>query len=145
MVKVVKSIQNGDCSIHFSRVPLYFHLTRRPRHPTQQNPQNKDIHVTTTEDEKLHGDHPILPSASRRRRPKQRQLFTPNLVDRKLLYQQFHPTFFVDLRAMLCVTVAIYILNQKHVLPRRLSAIVSKTLFWATLPISQHQEAWKIG
>jgi hypothetical protein len=42
----------------------------------------------------------------------------------------------VGLRAILGVTVALYILNQKHVLPRPLSAIVSKTLFWPSLPIT---------
>lgn len=42
----------------------------------------------------------------------------------------------VAIRAFLGVTVALYILNQKHVLPRPLSAFVSKTLFWPTLPIT---------
>ena len=40
------------------------------------------------------------------------------------------------LRTLLGVTVALYILNQKHALPRPLSAVVSKTLFWPTLPIT---------
>jgi hypothetical protein len=39
-------------------------------------------------------------------------------------------------RTFLGVTVALYILNQKHALPRSLSAVVSKTLFWPTLPIT---------
>jgi hypothetical protein len=40
------------------------------------------------------------------------------------------------LKAMLGVTIALYILNQKHLLNRPLSAFVSKTLFWPTLPIT---------
>jgi hypothetical protein len=40
------------------------------------------------------------------------------------------------MRAMLGLTVALYILNQKHLLPKPLSAIVSKSLFWPTLPIT---------
>lgn len=32
--------------------------------------------------------------------------------------------------------VALYILNQQHMLPRGLSSVVSKTLFWPTLPIT---------
>lgn len=32
--------------------------------------------------------------------------------------------------------VTLYILNQQHMLPRGLSSIVSKTLFWPTLPIT---------
>jgi atypical dual specificity phosphatase len=32
--------------------------------------------------------------------------------------------------------VALYILNQQHLLPRGLSSVVSKTLFWPTLPIT---------
>jgi hypothetical protein len=40
------------------------------------------------------------------------------------------------LKATLGVTVALYILNQNHLLPRPLSAAVSKALFWPTLPIT---------
>lgn len=32
--------------------------------------------------------------------------------------------------------VTLYILNQQHLLPKPLSAVVSKTLFWPTLPIT---------
>jgi len=39
-------------------------------------------------------------------------------------------------KATLGVTVALYILNQKHMLPRPLAAVVSKLLFWPTLPIT---------
>jgi len=42
----------------------------------------------------------------------------------------------IGLRTVLGLTVALYILNQKHALPRPLSSIVSKTLFWPTLPIT---------
>jgi hypothetical protein len=47
------------------------------------------------------------------------------------------------LRAVLGLTVALYILNQKHALPRPLSAIVSKTLFWPTLPITASRRIGK--
>ena len=47
-----------------------------------------------------------------------------------------HMVLSVGLRAILGVTVALYVLNQQHVLPRPLSALVSKTLFWPTLPIT---------
>lgn len=42
----------------------------------------------------------------------------------------------VVLKYFFGVTVGLYILNQKHLLPRPLSAIVSKSLFWPTLPIT---------
>ena len=40
------------------------------------------------------------------------------------------------MKAFLGATVVLYILNQKHALPRPLSAFVSRTLFWPTLPIT---------
>ena len=40
------------------------------------------------------------------------------------------------MRVMLWVTVGLYILNQKHLLPKPLSAVVSKALFWPTVPIT---------
>jgi atypical dual specificity phosphatase len=40
------------------------------------------------------------------------------------------------LKAVLTITVALYILNQKHLLPKPLSAVVSDVLFWPTLPIT---------
>lgn len=48
------------------------------------------------------------------------------------------------LKSCLAATVALYILNQKHLLPKPLSAIVSKALFWPTLPItvSKRLGAW---
>jgi hypothetical protein len=46
-------------------------------------------------------------------------------------------------RTVLGVTIALYILNQKHALPRPLSAIVSKTLFWPTLPITVSRRVGK--
>lgn len=39
-------------------------------------------------------------------------------------------------KALLGITVALYVLNQGHFLPRPLSAIVSKVLFWPSLPIT---------
>lgn len=39
-------------------------------------------------------------------------------------------------KTCLCVTVALYVLNQKHLLPKPLSRIVSKALFWPTMPIT---------
>ena len=40
------------------------------------------------------------------------------------------------LRAALGVTVTLYLLNQSHLLPRPLAAVVSKVLFYPTLPIT---------
>lgn len=40
------------------------------------------------------------------------------------------------LKGCLAATVALYILNQNHLLPKPLSAVVSKVLFWPTLPIT---------
>jgi hypothetical protein len=40
------------------------------------------------------------------------------------------------LKSFLGFTVALYILNQKHMLPRPVAAVVSKALFWPTLPIT---------
>jgi hypothetical protein len=37
---------------------------------------------------------------------------------------------------MVGVMVTLYILDQKHALPRSLSAVVSKALFWPTSPIA---------
>jgi len=39
-------------------------------------------------------------------------------------------------KVVMGTVVTLYVLNQKHVLPKPLSAIVSKTLFWPTLPIT---------
>jgi Dual specificity phosphatase, catalytic domain len=39
-------------------------------------------------------------------------------------------------QASLTVTLLLYVLNQNHLLPRPISAVVSKTLFWPTLPIT---------
>ena len=39
-------------------------------------------------------------------------------------------------RSFLGVTLALYILNQKHLLPLPLSRVVSKALFWPTLPLT---------
>lgn len=46
------------------------------------------------------------------------------------------PSIGVLIRLTLGVTVALYILNQKHLLPRPVSKIVSHVLFWPTLPIT---------
>lgn len=40
------------------------------------------------------------------------------------------------LKIVLGITVGLYVLNQQHMLPRGLSSIVSKALFWPTLPIT---------
>ena len=39
-------------------------------------------------------------------------------------------------KVALGAVVTLYVLNQQHVLPRGLSSVVSKTLFWPTLPIT---------
>lgn len=40
------------------------------------------------------------------------------------------------LKTFLGATVALYILNQNHLLPKPIGAVVSKALFWPTMPIS---------
>lgn len=49
----------------------------------------------------------------------------------------------VTLRFTMGALVALYILNQKHVLPKPLSAWTSKTLFWPTLPITMSRRIGK--
>lgn len=39
-------------------------------------------------------------------------------------------------KSILAATAAMYVLNQAHMLPKPLSAVVSKALFWPTLPIT---------
>jgi hypothetical protein len=48
------------------------------------------------------------------------------------------------LQTVLGATVVLYVLNQKHLLPKPLSAVVSQTLFWPTLPITvgRRMGAW---
>jgi len=38
--------------------------------------------------------------------------------------------------AFLCSVVTLYVLNQQHLLPYELSKVVSRALFWPTLPIT---------
>jgi len=47
------------------------------------------------------------------------------------------------LRTGLGITVALYILNQSHLLPKPLAAIVSKVLFYPTLPITASKRIGK--
>ncbi|KAG7349159.1 protein-tyrosine phosphatase [Nitzschia inconspicua] len=49
----------------------------------------------------------------------------------------------ITLRATLGMTVVLYILNQQHLLPRPLSSVVSKALFWPTLPITASKRIGK--
>lgn len=42
----------------------------------------------------------------------------------------------VCLRSLAIATVTIYVLNQKHLLPKPMSKVVSKVLFWPTIPIT---------
>ena len=42
----------------------------------------------------------------------------------------------LSFRLMMGATVTLYLLNQKHLLPKQLSSVVSRTLFWPTLPIT---------
>jgi hypothetical protein len=46
------------------------------------------------------------------------------------------PNLSVCFKIALGITTTLYILNQSHLLPKPLSAVVSKTLFWPTLPIT---------
>jgi len=49
----------------------------------------------------------------------------------------------LSVRVLLSTTITLYILNQKHVLPKPLSGFVSKTLFWPTLPITLSRRVGK--
>lgn len=40
------------------------------------------------------------------------------------------------LKSVVIATLSLYLLNQKHLLPKHLSQVVSKVLFWPTLPIT---------
>jgi hypothetical protein len=46
------------------------------------------------------------------------------------------PSIGLLLRLTLGATIALYILNQKHMLPQPISSVVSRVLFWPTLPIT---------
>ena len=46
------------------------------------------------------------------------------------------PSIGILLRLTLGATIALYILNQKHLLPHSISKVVSQVLFWPTLPIT---------
>ena len=46
------------------------------------------------------------------------------------------PSIGALIRLTLGATVVLYIMNQKHLLPRPISNIVSHVLFWPTLPIT---------
>ena len=50
----------------------------------------------------------------------------------------FHDFSFLSLvkTTLLATTLTLYVLNQQHLLPYNLSKIVSKVLFWPTLPIT---------
>uniref|UniRef100_A0A7S2DZU9 Tyrosine specific protein phosphatases domain-containing protein n=1 Tax=Helicotheca tamesis TaxID=374047 RepID=A0A7S2DZU9_9STRA len=49
----------------------------------------------------------------------------------------------LPLKALFYTTLTLYILNQKHLLPKPLSRIVSKVLFWPTLPITASKRIGK--
>ena len=53
-----------------------------------------------------------------------------------LLFGAALPSFGSVVKTCLGITVALYVLNQKHLLPKPLSRIVSKVLFWPTMPIT---------
>jgi len=52
------------------------------------------------------------------------------------LVQQSLPLMPIPWKSIFAITVALYALNQSHALPRPLSRIVSRVLFWPTLPIT---------
>lgn len=65
-------------------------------------------------------------------------LFIPpsNNNTTRSMFPIIFPSRNILLKVAFSTVVTLYILNQKHLLPKPLSAIVSKTLFWPTLPIS---------
>jgi atypical dual specificity phosphatase len=46
------------------------------------------------------------------------------------------PPFLPFLKGMLGVTALLYVMNQSHLLPKPISGLVSRALFWPTLPIT---------
>jgi atypical dual specificity phosphatase len=59
-------------------------------------------------------------------------------------FMRFFPSVFkTTLFVVFGVASALYILNQKHLLPRPLSAVVSKVLFWPTFPITYSRRLGK--
>jgi atypical dual specificity phosphatase len=54
------------------------------------------------------------------------------------------PSLGLVLKSCLTVTFTLYILNQKHCLPKPLSAIVSQVLFWPTLPITIFNRSFRL-
>ena len=47
------------------------------------------------------------------------------------------------LKAALGMTVVLYVLNQTHMLPKEIGSVVSKVLFWPTLPITASKRIGK--
>jgi atypical dual specificity phosphatase len=46
------------------------------------------------------------------------------------------PSFLPFLKGVLGVTAVLYVMNQSHMLPKSISGLVSRALFWPTLPIT---------
>lgn len=46
------------------------------------------------------------------------------------------PNWRLTIRILLGATATLYVLNQKHLLPKQLSSVVSQVLFWPTLPVT---------
>jgi atypical dual specificity phosphatase len=49
----------------------------------------------------------------------------------------------LTLRTALGITIGLYVLNQAHLLPQPLASVVSKALFWPTLPITASKRIGK--
>jgi atypical dual specificity phosphatase len=68
--------------------------------------------------------------------PRRRQIDTESPIPSTLfsaLPNHLAPLF---LRSCVVATVALYVLNQKHMLPMPIGRVVSKALFWPTIPIT---------
>ena len=64
-------------------------------------------------------------------------------IHRRLLRQSLLTFIPIPWKSMLGITVvALYALNQSHLLPRPLSGLVSRALFWPTLPITVVRRNW---
>ena len=97
---------------------------------SNQMPDSKPSQTTTTTSRRLW--QPQLPPGDNNNKDNRNNDWGPTTTAMALTSSW--PS--LALKALFSVTVGLYILNQKHLLPLQLSRIVSKTLFWPTLPIT---------
>ena len=100
-------------------------IDQKPQEIIQQIRRDNFIKVERTKNNRRHDDDNDDDDDDRHGESLQQSV---NVTFSHLLHLSF--------RLMIGGTITLYILNQKHLLPKPLSAVVSKTLFWPTLPIT---------